>query len=123
MMAAALEKARAAWGDPPEWVVLLAQECDRATLRRTADRIGVSPAYVSIALNRRRGNLEFVRVRAERALGGVACPVLGEISAEDCRKERAAPFSSANPVRVRLYAACRNCANGNQQGGERHDQR
>jgi hypothetical protein len=104
-----LDKALAAWGDTPDWVRRLAEECDRTSLRRTAARIGVSPAYVSIALNRRRAELGFVQARAERALpaGGLACPVLGEISGADCAREQAAPFSSANPVRVRLYSACR----------------
>ncbi|MDR1359464.1 MAG: transcriptional regulator [Deltaproteobacteria bacterium] len=109
-MAANLDKALAAWGEAPEWVRLLAKECDRTSLRRAAARIGVSPAYVSLALNRRRAELGFVQVRAESALlaQNVACPVLGEISGAECVRERAAPFSSANPLRVRLYAACRN---------------
>ncbi|MDR2075614.1 MAG: hypothetical protein LBP61_01580 [Desulfovibrio sp.] len=105
-----MEKARAAWGETPEWVRLLAEECDRTSMRQTAARIGVSAAFISLALNRRRENLDFVRARAERELITirVTCPVLGEISGADCARERSAPFSGANPVRVRLYAACRN---------------
>ena len=61
-----LDKALAAWEEVPDWVRLLAEECDRASLRRTAARIGVSAAFISLALNKMRENLDFVRARVER---------------------------------------------------------
>jgi hypothetical protein len=110
----AMDKARAAWaawGGAPDWVLLLAEECDRTSLRRTAERLDASPAIISLALLRRRGSLAWIRTRVERELapGGIDCPILGEIGRGDCLREQATPFSSANPVRVRLYAACQNC--------------
>jgi len=41
----------------------------------------------------------------------VDCPVLGEISREACALHRSRPFAATNPVRVRLYHACKVCPN------------
>ena len=110
MKSPALPKAIAAWGDPlPDWVRALAEACDVFGMRKIAEKIGVSPASLSLAINKRRGDPSFVKARVEAVIMVtiVACPVLGVMGIVDCRKEQARPFSSANPLRVKLYRACR----------------
>ena len=104
------DRAVAAWGEPlPDWVSALAEGCDRASMREVAVRLGVSPASISLAINKRRERPEFVKEKVEAILmiSIVACPVMGVMGKLDCDKEQARPFSSANPLRVHLYRACR----------------
>lgn len=110
MSASALAKAQAAWGRPPDWVAALAEACDGHTLRQTAKRIGISPAMISLAINNRRENWDFIKSKVENTLmvTMMACPVQGLISSYQCAQEQAAPFSTANPLRIQQYKACRN---------------
>lgn len=111
MSAPLLEKAVAAWGNAlPEWVRALAEKCDATGLRKTAAQLSVSPAIISLAVNKRRTQLDFIKVKVENTLmvSIVACPVLGMLEKQECLREQAKPFSSANPLRVQLYRACRN---------------
>ncbi len=106
----ALEKAIAAWGSVlPDWVRALAEECDESSLRKVAGKLDVSPAMVSLAINRKRADLSFIKYPVEKVLmiTMVACPVLGVMGKNECLQEQARPFSSANPQRVRIYRACR----------------
>ena len=79
-----LERARAAWGArAPRWIVALAEECDRSTQGRVADRLGISAAVVNQVLGSvYKGRLDRVeaRVSGELLNATVLCPVLGEIS-------------------------------------------
>lgn len=107
----ALEKARAAWGDPlPEWIKALATACDEQGLRTTSAKMGVSPALASLAVNRQREKLDYIKERVTRTLMVtiVACPVLGVMSRDQCLQEQAKEFTAANPLRVQLFRACRN---------------
>lgn len=108
-----MDKAIAAWGEPlPDWIKALAEACDETSLRKTATKLAVSPAIVSLTVNAKRDRvkLEFVKGRVERILmiTTVACPVLGDVNRNECLQEQAAAFSAANPLRVQLYRACRN---------------
>jgi len=106
-----LAKAIAAWGSPlPDWIKALAEACDDTSLRKTAARMDVSPAMVSLAINRKRLYLSFIKVRVEKRLmiTMVVCPILGVMGRNECLQEQARPFSSANPLRVQLFKACRN---------------
>ena len=110
MTNSALSKAIAAWGDPlPDWVRALAEACDVFGMRKVAERIVVSPASLSLVINKRRGDPSFVKTRVEAGIMAtiVACPVLGVMDKQECLSEQARPFSSANPLRVKLYRACR----------------
>lgn len=105
-----LAKAIAAWGtEMPAWVRTLAIACHGASLRKIAARLDVSPAIVSLAINKKRQDLDFIKSRVEQHLMTVqfGCPVLGVISGNRCLEEQAKPFSSVNPQRVQLYKACR----------------
>jgi hypothetical protein len=111
MSATIAEKARAAWGRrPPDWIRVLVESCEEHSLRGTAEKLNLSPASVSLAVNRKRENLDFIKAKVETVLMVtiVTCPVMGVMGKADCEREQAKPFSSANPLRVQLYRACRN---------------
>lgn len=119
-----LDKAIAAWGpEMPTWVRALAEACDADSMRSTAKRLALSPALVSLTINARRDGVkvDFIRNRVERMLmlTMVSCPVLGAMSRTHCLEEQARPFSSANPLRVQIYRACRNGCPFYK--GEKHD--
>ena len=106
----AMEKANAAWGTAmPDWVKALAEACDEQGLRKVAAKLNVSPAIVSLAINRKRTDLSFVRYPVEKVLmiTMVACPVLGVLGRNECLQEQMKPFSGVNPLTVQLYQACR----------------
>lgn len=79
-----------------------------------AKMLGYSSGAVSLVLSGRYpGRLDSVLTRVEEVFGTrtVDCPVLGEITVGRCAKERRTPFSTANPIRVRLGRACPGCPN------------
>lgn len=79
---------------------------------KVAARLGVSDAAVSSALRGKYiGNVDRLaeRIRGELLNATVACPVLGEITSRICQDEREKPFHSANPTRVQLWRACKQC--------------
>ncbi len=104
---------RAAWGvSAPEWVAVLAEECDRTSQAKAAVRLNVSAAMVNQALrNSYKGRLDRLeeRVKGEFMNEKVRCPVLGEISTRECLDHQARPFATTNHVRVALFRACRSC--------------
>lgn len=107
----AMDKARVAWGaNMPDWIKALAEACDEAGLRKTAAKLDVSPAMASLAINRKRTDLSFIKYPVEKILmiTMVACPVIGVMGRHECLREQTKPYSSANPLRVQLYRACRN---------------
>ncbi|MCW1842270.1 transcriptional regulator [Prosthecomicrobium hirschii] len=114
-----VEKARAAWGDLPDWVLALAEEATRAGAAGTAKRLQYSPSVVSQVLARKYGvhgkggDLETFEAVVRGALMGstVECPVLGEIGRDQCRREQSRPFTASNSTRARLRRACRTCPN------------
>ncbi len=106
----AMDKAIAAWGtNMPDWIKALAEACDETGLRKTAAKLHVSPAMASLAINRKRADLSFIKYPVEKTLmiTMVSCPVRGIMGRDECLREQAKPFSSVNPQRVQLYRACR----------------
>lgn len=105
------DKAAAAWGaDLPGWVQRLAAACDAGGLNKTAAKIQLSPALVSLVI-RRKHHAGYAyaeaRVRSILMTPIISCPVLGLISAAQCRDQQAKPFTSVNPLAVAVYRACR----------------
>lgn len=49
------------------------------------------------------------RVAAEFGNETVQCPAMGEVPLSVCLEARTRPFAAVNPMRVRLYKACRQC--------------
>lgn len=102
-----------AWGDHvPDWVLVLADECDRVGQAVTARRIGFGTSTVNeVIRNKYKGRLDNVEAAVRGAFMGstVQCPVLDEIAVDLCLENQKRPFSSANPTRVALHRACKTC--------------
>lgn len=112
-----LQVAEEAWGpDMPDWVRALAVECMRpgATQRAVAEKLGRTGAVVTQVLRRTYGaaydRIE-ERVRGVFMDGRVECPSLGEVALQECQdwREKARVFSAGNPLRSRMFRACRAC--------------
>lgn len=87
---------------------------DAGSQSAVARRIGYSPAAVSQVLSGKYGgDMATMLARVEEVYGSrqVLCPVLGAIALSRCAMERRTPFSASNPVRVRLFRACKTCSN------------
>lgn len=108
-------KARQRWGSAaPEWILLLAEACDKVGQTSIAKKLGVSSTVISQALSNTYpsplGSLER-RVRGELMNETVACPVLGEITKRRCMDEQGRDYAATNALRVELRRACPRCAN------------
>jgi len=119
--AAAIERATASWGQLPDWVRALAEECGRTTQSAAAKRIRYSPSVVNQVLgNSYAGDILKVEEAVRGALLGarVTCPVLGDIKTTRCHEEQGKQLSSSSPMRVKLYRACRSgCPHSRIKGG------
>lgn len=108
-----VERARERWGEAaPDWIIVLAEACDRAGQTALGKRLGVSGAVVSATLsNSYAGRLDKLeqRVRGELMNERVGCPVLGEITKRKCLDEQSRPYAATNGVRVELRRACARC--------------
>lgn len=103
-------KAIEAWGDPPDWVIALAEEANRTSASAVAGRLDYSASVISeVISNRYRGVVERVAEAVRGALMGatVRCPVLDEIGRDRCLAEQRMPRLATSSVRARLYRACR----------------
>jgi transcriptional regulator with XRE-family HTH domain len=110
------ETVNRAWGgQAPDWALALAQAADSGmSRRRLADLIGYSATAISQVLSGKyRGNKEKLAAAVRAALmhESVQCPVLGEISGEQCLSEQRKPLAATSGMRVRLWRACRGCGN------------
>ncbi len=108
----ATQRANDGWGaTTPDWISALAQECDRTSQRRAAERIGYSAAAVNQILSRTyKAGLTAVEAAVRGRLMGetVKCPVLGVIASGACMDWQARPFGAGNRRRLEMYQACRN---------------
>lgn len=80
-----------------------------------ARRMGCSAATISLLKTGRYPGATVERWQREFdavfARGMINCPVLGEITAEQCAFHRKRPFAATNPIRVQLYRTCPTCPN------------
>jgi hypothetical protein len=101
------------WGDPaPDWIVVLADEVDRTSLRDVAGRLSLGKSTINEVLRRKyKGRIANIEAAVRGAFMGdtVECPVLDEIAVDLCLVNQRLPFSTANPVRVALHRACPTC--------------
>lgn len=115
MSGSALDRAAAAWGDPPpDWVAALAAECDATSQNKAAARIGVSSAVVSQVLAAKYpGNLAGVeaRVRAILLSETVNCPAMGVMDLSVCHEWRAKAkdYRPTSSLRGKMFDACAGC--------------
>jgi hypothetical protein len=106
-----LAKARAAWGTAlPDWVEALANEANRTTAVKTAQRIGYSGAVLSHVFSKNYpGDIARVEAKVRGALmnATVTCPVVGEIGLDRCLTEQKMGNTGASSIRARIFRACR----------------
>ena len=117
----AVAKAQAAWGEAmPDWVLVLAQECDRTSQNAAAKRIDYSSAAVSQVIN---NCYKAPSTSIEQAVRGalmaavVACPVVGDLAADTCLTHQKAPWAPHNPQRIAFWRACRGGCPHSRVGG------
>lgn len=114
--ASAAARARAKWnGLPPDWIVVLAEECDLTSQRRVAARLQIDAGIVNRLISNSYGasvaKFEQI-VRGVLMAKEVDCPVLGAIASDRCIREQGLKKTYANPLRPRIYDACRSgCKN------------
>lgn len=97
-----------------DWMDALRAACSESSRRSVGERLGLSPATLSLVLNGRYpAALTKVeaKVRAE-LMGNVTCPVLGKLPRQRCRELQSRPFAATNPQRVKLHVACTTCQHG-----------
>ena len=121
-MSAAVERAAASWGDTiPDWVLVLAEACDRTSQNAAAKKLGYSAAMVSTVIaNKYGGGLIAVEqaVRGAFMSATVECPVVGELGADACNTHQRAPWAPHNPSRIAFFKACRNGCPHSRIGGK-----
>ncbi len=101
-----------AWGEqPPHFIQQLATLVnDTGSCSAAAKRLNVSRTTVSLLLSNKytAGTVEIAET-ISHALDKIDCPVLGEITGDECQKHRNAKFTPSNPQRVQLFRACQGC--------------
>jgi len=98
--------------DEADWLAALRQACAESSQSAVAKRLGVTGSTISQVLGGKyAASTAMVEERVRGALmqKTVDCPQLGEISAKDCLDWQAKPFAATNPLRVRMYTACKTC--------------
>jgi hypothetical protein len=116
------EKAKAAWGEVPEWVAELAAYADQHGAKAAGKAIGYSNSAVSIVLNGKGENFDLARIEqlVRGALMGatVDCPIKGEMARDVCLGWQRKPYALSSSARVEMYQACRNgCPHSRIKGG------
>lgn len=106
------EKAQSSWGeDISDWIMILAEACDRESQTAVARKVGYSGSAVSQVLSNtyQKGDIS----RFEQAVRGalmaetVICPVMGDLPRNVCLSWQRKPFATTNAHRVRMHQACR----------------
>lgn len=107
-----IDRARVSWGGAiPEWIVVLAEACDRESQAAIARRIDYSGPTVSQVLsNSYPGDMPRFEAVVRGALMAetVTCPAQGTIAINVCLAWQKKPFDTTNSFRIRMYQACRN---------------
>lgn len=108
-------RAKDAWGDElPNWVLKMAEDCNRTSQSKVGRRLGVSASLVSQTISRKYpGDMTRIRelAQGEYERATVPCPVLGEIAPLACRRwqAKAERLRTGNNQNARMFRACRIC--------------
>ncbi|UWQ34594.1 hypothetical protein K3555_08960 [Leisingera sp. M527] len=104
------------WGSGiPDWITVLATECDRASQNQVSKRLQISATAVSQVISRTySASLENIekRVREVYMNAPVNCPALAqEISSETCLSWRlkSGAKTGSDPFSINMDRACRRC--------------
>jgi len=105
------ERAVEAWGEPLEdWLQVLVEECAKTSQNAVSRKLQVSSTVVSRVIGNSYGGDTgklAERVRGTFMAQTVECPVLGEIRCNRCIGEQGKKLTFENPLRQRIYHACR----------------
>ncbi|HBR96792.1 MAG TPA: transcriptional regulator [Gammaproteobacteria bacterium] len=104
----------------PAWLCALREACDRTSQAAVGRQIGYSATVVNQVLKGKyTGDLARVESAINGALLGVTldCPVLGDLNLHKCLEIQMQPFAATNPLRVKLFKACKRCPH-NRTGSE-----
>ncbi|QND45232.1 transcriptional regulator (plasmid) [Rhizobium lusitanum] len=107
-----IAKVKIAWGDDtPEWIVALAEACNRSSQSAVAKDLGYSGPVISQVLSNKYQNGDLTRVeqmvRGALMAETIICPIMGEMARDVCQSWQKKPFGTASSHRVRMYTACR----------------
>ncbi len=113
-MMSKIETAKKHWGDElPDWVEVLATECDASSQNKVAAKINKSAAAISQVLSKTYpGTVDNIETAVRRLLMNSEheCPMFGIILERECETNQTRPFCiSGNPIKNRLYKACQRC--------------
>jgi transcriptional regulator with XRE-family HTH domain len=98
-------------------MALLTQQVGKLGQAEVARRLGYSPSAINQVIHGNyKGDATAILTKVEEIFGKttIICPILGEITLGKCADNRKRPFAATNPIRVRLYRACKTC------GGKPH---
>lgn len=117
-----VEKAVEAWPAlPPDWVLVLAEECDLTSQGKVGPRIGYTGGSVVSAIinNNYKGDMSLVEdaVRGALMSATVECPVDGQITLDKCIASQKRKLLPTSNRRIRLYRACRKPCQNFRYGG------
>ena len=107
----------------PDWLAVLRRECARTSQSRVAKTLRQADGYPSSAVVNQvlGGKYAPPTDRLAALVRGiylgttVPCPELGALRLDDCLDHQRRPYSSASPLRVRMYRACRNCPHNHEE--------
>jgi hypothetical protein len=89
---------------------------EQGSQAKAGKMLGYSSATISQVLSGTYGgqlDAFLTRVKEVFGRGQVDCPIMGAIGYPQCVEERRRPFCAANPHRVRMFQACRQCPDNN----------
>lgn len=121
-MSIVLETVRIHWGaEMPDWIEVLARQCDLSSQADVARRLERSGGMISQVLRGKyAGSMERIEelVRGAYMDATVSCPAMGTMPVDECQNWRlkGRKFSTTNTRSVQMYHACRACPR-NQKGG------
>ncbi len=100
--------------DELDWLAALRRACAESSQNAVGKRLGVSGGTVSQVLaGKYPASTDAIEERVRGALmqKTLDCPQLGELSAKVCLDWQGKPFAATNPLRVRMFGACKKCPN------------
>ncbi|GHD63752.1 XRE family transcriptional regulator [Jeongeupia chitinilytica] len=93
------------------WLTLLRAEAERTSMRAVADRLGYSPASISLVLgDKYPGKTDRIAAAVLAKLDTIACPHLGQALTGDlCRQYALRDVPTSSPAAAAHWRACQSC--------------
>ena len=107
-----VDRARIAYGEPPEWILVLARECDASDQKQVGARIGRSGGYISLNLSKKypaRMTEAERLVRSLIASDRIECPLFGNMPLVRCIRTRRRKGAPTNNLDRMAASHCPKC--------------